>query len=278
MAISFDYFYNYAKLAGFQDEAMMREVFNAATDYFANDANPNDVLDLMTVDNKAPESYKNYMANFVKIKQGTTGITTIAEYNASKMAYRNLFARYGMADVATNENIDKFLLNDVSVQEAADRIDTAFYRVKNADEALKAQLATNFPGVTDTDLMKNILGVGKTVGELEKQISVAGIKAESATAGIQPTLSAEELYKQGVDRGVARKGYQELKQSLGTTTAAAQRAGISVQDLQTELEKENLLGLASQRRKKIQTAEQNLFAGQSGAASISLGKSSAGQF
>lgn len=278
MATSLDVFMGYAKLAGIEDEAMLREIYAAATPYFAQDIPTSDVLDLLASDNTAPQSYKNYVANFQKVRQGTTGISTIAEYNNAKKVYKNLLAQRGLADLATDSNIEQFLVNDVSPEEAAARIDTAYLRIKNADAALKQQLATYFPNVSDTDLVRNLLGVGKNAAELEKQISVAGIKAEEATAGIKSTIGAEELYSQGVTRDIARKGYQQLAQQLPATTAAAERAGISTQDLQTELEKENLLGMASQRRKKIQTAEQNLFQGQSGTASISLRQSSVGKF
>lgn len=274
---AYDVFAAYARLAGYEDDAMIRDIFKAASPYFAQDVPFGDILNLMAVDNTAPQSYKNFTTTFNKIRQGSTGITTIAEYNNAKKVYKTLLSQRGLEDVATDANIEQFLLNNVSADEAAARIDTAYFRIKNADDALKQQLATYFPNVSDADLVRNILGVGKTVDELQKQISIAGIKAEEATAGIKSNIGAEELYKQGVTRDVARKGYQQLAQELPATTAAAQRAGISTQDLQTELEKENLLGMASQRRKKIQTAEQNLFQGSSGTAGISLGKSSVGR-
>jgi len=194
------------------------------------------------------------------------------------MVYRNLLKQYGLSELATNENADQFLLNDVSPQEAADRMQIAYNTVRNADEALKQQLKTYFPSISDKDLVANILGVGKTTQELQQQINVAGIKAEAATAGISSVIGAEELAKQGVTREAARAGFQKTAQEVTGLTAAGMRAGIDVNQLQKELEQENLLGMDSARRKRIQQAEANLFSGAAGVGTPSLGGGMAGTF
>lgn len=276
--MSIDTFMQYAMLAGVP-ENVARDVFNAAlsANYIAEGVDPGDILDLMTVNKNAPESYTNFITNFKEIKTKRPEITTIAEWMSARSQYKYYLQSFGLGDIATNEYADQFLNNGVSVNEAVDRLNTAYYAVLNADSALKDQLKTYFPSVTNADLVKNILGVGKTTEELKKQIGMAGIQAEAATAGLTSTLNASELYAQGVTRESARKGFQTIAQSGKAIEQAASRAGLDTQGLQTELEKEQLLGLASQRRKQAQTAEQNIFSGQSGtAANISLNKSSAG--
>ena len=275
--LSIETFMQYATLAGIP-ENVSRDVFNAWLDagYTTEGVDPGDVLDLMTVSKTIPESYNNFIANFKEIKTKRPEITTVAEWMNARKQYKYYLQSFGLGDIATNEYADQFLNNGVSVNEAVDRLNTAYYAVINADSALKEQLKTYFPSVTNADLVKNILGVGKTTEELKKQIGMAGIQAEAATAGVTSVLGAQELYAQGVTREAARKGFQTIAQSGKAIEQAASRAGIDTQGLQTELEKEQLLGLASQRRKQAQTAEQNIFSGQSGTANISLGKTSAG--
>lgn len=277
-APAFETFLAYARLAGFDDDNMIRDIYQAADPFFADGVSAGDILDLMAASGTAPKSYQDYISKFNIIKQGTTGITTVREWNQSRAVYRNLLKQYGLSELATNDNADQFLLNDVSPQEAADRMQVAYNSVRNADEALKQQLKTYFPSVSDKDLVANILGVGKTVQELQQQINVAGIKAEAATAGISSVIGAEELAKQGVTREAARAGFQKTAQEVSGLSAAGMRAGIDVNQLQKELEQENLLGMASARRKKIQQAEANLFSGAAGVGTPSLGSGAAGTF
>lgn len=277
-SMSIETFIEYAALTGIP-ENIARDIFNASQVYRDEKVPVSDILDLMANSNTAPESYKNFITNFKEIKTKRPEITTVAEWMDARKQYKYYLQSFGLGDIATNEYADQFLNNGVSVNEAVDRLNTAYYAVINADSALKEQLKTYFPSVTNADLVKNILGVGKTTEELKKQIGMAGIQAEAATAGITSTLGASELYNQGVTREKAREGFQVIAQSGKAIEQAASRAGIGTEGLQTELEKEQLLGLASQRRKQAQAAEQNIFSGQSGTASnVSLNKSSAGAF
>jgi hypothetical protein len=260
------------------DENMIRDMFAAAQGYIANGVSLELIPDIMAGSPDEPDSYKNYVKNFLTIKQTRPEITTIKEWNDSRAAYKLLLEQYGLNNIATNETADQFLINGVSAREAASRMDAAYNAINFADEALKQQLKQYFPSLTPAELAASILGVGQTVGELQRKISVAGIRAEQQLAGFQSTLSAEDVAAQGVSRGQARQGFQQTALEAQSYTAAAQRAGISAVDLQKELESENVLGLASQRRKKIQQAEQNLFSGTSGTANVSLSRSPAGNF
>ena len=275
---SFDTFLAYAKMAGFGDDKMIRDIYQAADPFFADNVSAGDILDLMAASGTAPQSYQTYIAKFNQIKQGTTGVTTVAEWNQARSQYRSLLSRFGLNSLATNDSADQFLLNDVSPTEAADRMQTAYNAIEYADEALKKQLKTFFPSVSKQDLVASILGVGKSAADLQQQINVAGIKAEEATAGITSAIGAEELAKQGVTRQAARAGLQQTAAEIGSYEAAAARAGITTSQLQKELEQENLLGMASARRKRIAQAEANLMSGQSGVGTPSLGSAAAGAF
>lgn len=260
------------------DEAMLMDIYNASKSFMNDGIGVDLIPDILAGAPNAPASYKQYMNNFNNIKNLGIGITTISELNVARNTYKDTLRRFGLNDLASNENVDQFLMNKVSAQEAADRISVAYDAINNADEALKSQLSTYFPSLSGTDLAKSLLGVGKSASELQKTIQVAGIKAEAATAGLNTSLNPEDLVAQGVTREAARQGFQKTVQELSPMTAAAQRAGISTSELQKELESENLLGLASQRRKRIAQAEANVFSGSSGTGTPSLNRAAAGSF
>lgn len=267
-------------LVGFsaEDENLLRDIWNSSEGYISEGVDLGLIPDVLAGSTAAPQSYKNYLANFDKIKGNTTGITTIAELNQARKSYKQLLSYYGMNDIANNSTADQFLVGNISPQEAADRMQTAFNAVKYADAALKEQLKTFYPSLTDTDIAKTILGVGKTVGQLEQELKVAGIGAAAATAGITSTIGAQELAAQGVTRQQAQQGFANVADSLANAQGAAIRAGQDASTIQTELEKEQLLGLRSKRRAQLAAREQGLMAGQSGAGQTGLSKSSVGKF
>jgi len=268
-------------LVGFDlstDEQMIREIYNASDVYFAERISAEAIPTLLAGSPTAPKTYQDYLGKYQAIKATDTGITTVADFVGARNQYKQLLRLYGLSDIANNDSADKFLMNGVSADEAAARMQVAYNAVVYADSELKKQLKTFYPSLTDTDIVANILGVGKTVAELQQQINVAGIRAEEATAGLQSTLGAEELAKQGLTRADARKGFQNVAESLAGTQAAAARAGQDVTTIQTELEKEQLLGLRSKRRAQLAAREQGLMAGQSGAGQTALSKNSIGKF
>lgn len=272
-------------LVGFdpvKDAALLQELYSASDRYIADGIDFTMVPSLLAGSadlEKIAPTYKNYLGSYNTIRGLNVDVTSVADFVQARNAYKSLFTQYGMSDLATDANADKFLMNQVSAAEAATRLNTAYNAVLNADAALKEQLKTYYPSLQTKDIVATMLGVGKTVDQLQKEINIAGIKAESTLAGVTPTLAAEELVAQGVSRAEARAGYQQTAQEIAPYTAAAERAGVSTADLQKELESENLLGLASQRRKRIQSAEQNLFTGSSGTGGMSLSRqNSAGNF
>ena len=276
--MAFETFKAYMRLAGIEDDAMAREIYDAGQSFLADGIPASDILDLVAVSGKSTPLFTKFIANFNDIKGTNPEITTIADWMNSRKAYQALLSEFGLNALATYENADQFLKNGVSYNEAADRLNTAYYAIVNADEALKQQLKTYFPSLSTADLVANILGVGKTTQELQKQIGMSGIRAEAATAGLAGKLTAEELYGQGISRERARQGYQEVKAQKPLAEAAAIRAGQSPSDIQTELEKESLLGLRSKRRAQLAAREQAYFAGKSGTANVSLGGSTSGAF
>lgn len=275
---SIDVFRDYARLVGFEDDKLINDIFNASENYLAEGIDYGDALDLLAVSDKAPESYKKFLTNFEAVKQANPGeITTVAEYMSARQQYKGLMKDYGLTEVATDDSADKFLLNSVSAREARDRIDYAYNAILNADEQLKTQLKTFYPSLATSDLVASVLGVGKTVEELQKTVAKAGIQAGAAQAGLQ-AQSVDELQRAGVSREQAAAGFSNIKSGLQSVGAAAARAGTDVQGLQKELEAEQFLGMASQRRKKLAAREQAMLSGQSGTMTGSLSRQVSGSF
>ena len=265
-------------LLGITDAGMLQDIYKASEKYLAEGISTSLIPDLLAGSPDAPASFKAFLGDFNNIKQLGVGVTTIAEFTRARNEYKSLMRYYGLSEYSSDASADKFLMNKVSVNEAAARMDAAYNAIKYADEALKTQLKTYFPSLTDKDIVANILGVGQTVAELQKKIGVSGIRAEAATAGLTGRLSAEELFAQGVSRQEARRGYQEVKAQKPLAEAAASRAQEAPSTVQTELEKESLLGLRSRRRAQLAAREQAYFAGKSGTGNISLGGSTSGAF
>lgn len=265
-------------LLNITDTTLLQDIYNASKKYLAEGIDTYLIPDILAGSADAPASFKAFLGDFTKIKSLNVGVTTIAEFTKARSEYKALMRYYGLDEYVSDASADKFLMNQVSVDEAANRMEVAFNAIKYADEALKQQLKTYFPSLSDKDIAANILGVGKTVAELQQQIGMSGIRAEAATAGIAGRLTAEELYSQGVTRERARQGYQEVAAATPLAEAAALRGREDASTIQTELEKENLLGLRSQRRARLAAREQSYFAGKSGTAQVSLGGSTSGAF
>lgn len=261
-------------------QAIIDEFWTAYDTKFKNESIPvSDLPDLIINTQYAPK-FSNYYRAYIDIrrdKNNVTGITSLAQFNQARMQYKQLLKAYGLNDLANNTNADKFLVNNISAEEAATRLQAAYNTINTADYYLKKQLG--MLGIQDSELAQALLMGKEGALQLQNKIAVANINAAQEETGYASAFTPRILaLSEGVTRQQARTAFAKTKAELGGYTAAASRAGISTQDLKRELEGENLLGMASQRRKRIQTAEQNLFSGTSGTFAGSLGsKMAAGQ-
>jgi hypothetical protein len=197
----------------------------------------------------------------------------------AEQGFNKVGVAHSAMDILTPELTKTLIGNGVDVQELNNRFNSALDQVQNADEGLKQQLFTMYPGAkTVNDLQKAML-LGKDAGSeyLKNKVTQAGIQASFAGTGYQSALGAEELAKAGVTRDQAAGG-----------ALAAQRlntlSGIYEGGLTDETAKQNEMAamgipnaLASQRRAKLTQLEQAQFSGVSGVGSTSLSKRRAGQ-
>ena len=206
-----------------------------------------------------------------------TNIKSISDYQAARNTYKQVLDKFQLKELATNENIDKFLENDVSPYEASDRLSAAYNAVKNADPVLKQQLSKL--GITDNDLGKALLTGKDGALQLENKVREANLRSAEVNAGLSSVLDWQSLMNSSLNRESLQAGLSKTQASLGAYQGAASRQGENPANIQQELEKENLLGMASQRRARVAAGENNLFGGSAGTNSnVNTKKQSLGKF
>jgi hypothetical protein len=259
------------------DIAVLQEFWSAYdTEYKNLPVGIDEIPDLVVATNKAPtfsEKYKTYI-ELRKNPNNATGITNIAQFNQARKEYKNLLSFYNLKDIANDSTVDKFLSSNISISEATARLDAAYTAIKTADIFLKEQLGQY--NLSDQDLAKALLMGKEGAIELQDKINTANVLAAQSQVGLNSVLGAQELARQGINRAEATRGLATTKAQLPGYEAEAQRQGQDSKTIQSELEKENILGMASQRRKKLQQGAAAGFSGTSGTMQSSLGKSALG--
>jgi hypothetical protein len=205
---------------------------------------------------------------------------------------------------ANDENIEKYIRNSVDVAELSRRANDAIAASITTDaqyvESLKQQGFIN--GAEDLKDFYMDPAIGEETLQQRKISGVIGAEAIRRKTPQTPTLetlSKESKaviqqaaaryrslgYTEAEARSQAEKAYDEVAASLEQTTKLSgiyegrlpeqkdlTEAG-RVGQVQTELEKENLLGLASARRKKVNLMNIGSFSGSSGTSgSASFGR------
>ena len=236
-----------------------------------------DNANLVYEDLRKSEPYKTrFKGNFDRLAAGKNFLSE-ATYLQQEVSYAQTLGSYGAGGLANRDNYAKFIANDISNVELANRFDTAYTRVTKAvdsnDKALVNELKRMYPGVTDNELATSLL-LGKEGSEfLRTKINVAEIKAAETETGIQSSLGASFLESQGINRAKAREGLSRVsEQKAGYEQASRMFGETSTDDLQKELEQENLLGQTSKRTKRLASQARAQFGGQSGIKTGSLAK------
>jgi hypothetical protein len=259
------------------DDAWIREIFNAGQVKMNEGVSPGSIPDLL-IDDPSLANYRSRFKGLLDLKeraktQKVSYLPTIAEYVTAERANTELLQRYGLNNMANQKTLDALFAGDVSTTELEERIVNGVTAIQNADTALKQQLATEFPTLNSSDFLEALLSGNEGAKILQQKVARAGIAAEAATAGVKSQLGAEELRKSGVTREQARAGFQAVaQQKAGVEQAGRIFGDVEVGTLQTELEKEALLGQTSKRTKALASQARAQFGGASGITTGSLGK------
>jgi hypothetical protein len=238
------------------------------------------LYDLILTDTESPElagfrdRFSVYLAQRNDaISKGTTPeFQSMKEYIETEKAYASVLrSKPAFADLATDENIKRFISGKTSVDEVNARIDNAYAAIYTADQALKDQIKEQFPSLNDDDLAKSLV-TGSTDSVQQKiKFGAAGIAASAKLAGIQAQSDLEDLARQGVTREGALKGFQQVARERSGIQQAARTFGATA-PTQSELEAEALTGAESASAKRLRSQARAQFGGQSGITTGSLGR------
>ena len=238
------------------------------------------IYDLVLTDTESPElaGFRDRFSVYLNqrneaISKGTLPeFASMSEYVQTEKAYASaLRSKPAFADLATDENIKKFIAGKTSVDEVQSRIDNAYAAIYTADQALKDQIKEQFPSLTDDDLAKSLV-TGSTDSVQQKiKFGAAGIAASAKVAGIQAQSNLEDLAKQGVTRETALKGFQQVARERTGIQQASRMFGAQA-PTQMELEAEALTGAESASAKRLRSQARAQFGGQTGIVTGSLGR------
>ena len=267
---------------GAENDTWINQLFEAAKPRVTAGFDTNQILDLMLQNGETPKQFNDRFRGIFELdKKRDAGqsvyVPSIAEYMAGEEEYTRLVTKFGMSNLGTIDNYATVVANDVSIDEVRDRIATATQRVNAIDSATMEQLRVEFPSLQQSDLVQAVLNK-ETPQDLQNRITRAEIGVEAKQAGIVSRLGTQALQEAGVDRTQARKGFQalaEYQRTAGAGIAQTQQMfgeTTRPEDLQTELEKEALLGQTSKTRKRLESQARAQFGGQSGITTGSLGR------
>ena len=240
------------------------------------------IYNLILTDTESPElaGFRDRFSTYLEKRNEATAkglpvgeaFQNIRNYMALEDSYSQaLKSKPGFGDLATSENVKKFIAGNTSVQEVTSRIENAYFAINNADQALKEQIREQFPSVDDASLAKALV-TGQT-DSIQQQIKIgaAGIAASAKLAGITAESNLEDLAKQGVTRESALKGFQQVTRERSGIRQAARTFGATA-PTQRELEVEALTGAESASAKRLRSQARAQFGGQSGITTGSLGR------
>jgi len=265
-----------------QEKGWLSKLYSASKPFYKQGYKDADIPDLLLSSDKAPAEYKQRFAGIEELKkkqaagQPIAHIPSVAEYATMSREMKTTLNKYGLNSLGDNATIAKIIGNDVDQVELGARLDNAFFAIDNADSFLKQQLATSFPTLSRSDLAKALLTGADGAQELKKKVEIAGIKASASEFGLQNQASAEELYKMGVNRADARKGYAQTQQEISGLQAAQEQFG-KTSDIAAELEKVNVTGGTSSEVKRLKSQARGQFQGTNGISPTALTKNKTGQ-
>ena len=261
------------------EDSWMRQMYAVSQNLYKTGFTTVDLPDQLLNDtSEATRLYRERFSGITELKrrqaagESISYIPSVAQYAEMSKQMKQDLTALGLNSIATDAAIGKIIGADVDYTEFTKRVDTAFKAIDNADQWLKAELATNYGSLSRQDLALGLLGGKEGSEALKKKIEVAGIRAGAAEFGLQTQMDAGEISRMGVDRASARQGYQKTRNELSGITQASSMFGKKGINLEAELEQENVLGRESSSVKSLRSQARSQFQGSSGIAQGSLGR------
>lgn len=241
-----------------------------------------------------------YYTDFGKFNEGLDRPKLPKDLVPTILGYKDLGKQYNIStQYLSDESIKKYLKNDVSVAEFGERVNTASLKAVTADDSyanalIKLGYISNKEQLTDfflnpeigTNEMKNRQKSAAFLAEaVRRSTPESQLTVNTDFAKQQAARYAEQGYSEAQISALASTGYENIADSLATTTKLVQMyevpRGTTASttlgaDIQSELEKEEFMNMASLRRARVKQREIAAYSGSSGVGR--LGSSGAGTF
>lgn len=236
-----------------------------------------------------------FYKDFGKFNEKLTTKKKPGELVGLVLGYKRVIDKYvtsvsARAGFTTDESITKYMQNDVSVAELDERANAARLRAINADPAYIAALKdlkyigdaselTSF--FLDPNIGTKALEDRRTSGAFAAEAvrragETTGIKLDTEFAKQQAARLTQLGYTEAQITQLAGQGYENIAEQLKPTEKLSgiyeSRTGTAANaaQVQQELQAEQFLGTASQRRKRLAEQEIQAFRGQSGISTTAL--------
>ena len=217
-----------------------------------------------------------FAGNKTRLSKGLNALSE-ADYLQQEKDYGQYFQQYGVANLATRDQMATMIGNDIAPTEAKTRIGLAIDRVKNSDPQVLAQLKTYYPTITDADLVTYFLKPEQVLPELQKKVTASEIGAAAVGQNLAAT-NALDLANYGIDRSQALAGYADIKGVLPVSGKLGDiygEAGIKYDQTAAESEFFKQNQDAAEKRRRLKSMERASF---TGATSANLSRTQQGQF
>lgn len=201
-----------------------------------------------------------------------------ADYLRAERQYADILNAANLNTLAQRDTFASLIGGQVSAVELEDRVTNVYQRIRNADQALKNEMARlgQLGNITSADFAAALLTGKEGAASLRRKIAQAEVSTEFTQRGLTSAMGIEELANLGVTREQARQGAEYARMGTQRLTDLASIYGVQSAEIQRELEQEAFKGLESQRRRQLTAQERAAFAGSAGTGAPSLGMSSAG--
>jgi len=209
---------------------------------------------------------KRFAGNAALIKAGKIPLDD-SDYIRAESEYEKIFKGYGLDTMANQKSYANLIGNDVSADEATNRIQLGYDKLKNNPQVLDA-FRKFYPTLGDGDIVAGMLNSTEQLPALERKVTAAQIGGAALRQGLETNqATAEQLRGLGVDQSSAEAGYAKIAEALPT---AQKLSNIYNEDkiayTQGTAEEETFQNLASAKRKRMQLTQKeiNTFSADSG--------------
>lgn len=203
-----------------------------------------------------------FKGNLDRIGKGLPAMSE-AEFLATEAQLKNVVRRYvGSGAYDTQDNLNKWIANDLSPKELDDRM--GLYQRRYVEQSHEAKQAWAQAGLTPADAISALMDPSVTETELTRRASVYALGAAKADAyGPDARLDPGRLGDL-VDRGVnveqAREAYSDVASRSGYEDFLARTYATGLTE--TDQEDAALLNDASAQRKRKRTLDTAVAEGQ----------------